>query len=54
MGRARVESVEVEGGLAPKSAVAAAGRWEIKGRRVTDRKCSAGLKTWVETLCWKL
>ncbi len=46
MGRALV----VEEGVAPKSAVAAAVRWEIKGRREIDLNGSVGLQRGVETL----
>ncbi len=39
------------GGVAPKSAVAAAGRWEITG---IDRKDDDGLQRGVDSLCWEL
>jgi hypothetical protein len=50
MGSVLVEVAVVEGGVAPKSAVAAAGRWEIEGRRGMDQKGSAGLQRGVEAL----
>lgn len=54
MGKALTEVAVVEGGMAPKSAVAAAGRGKIEGRRGIDRKGSAGLRRGVETLCLTL